>query len=62
MGEILVAFIDWNENFSVNFAEFDEEHKKIVRMVNSLHEIIKVGKGKEIGTGVLNDMKFSFYK
>jgi hemerythrin len=50
-----MAFIDWNENFSVNIAEFDEEHKKIVRMLNSLHETISGGKNKEILTSILKE-------
>lgn len=50
-----MSFIDWNENFSVSIAELDEEHKKIVQMLNALHENMKSGKGKEALTGMLKE-------
>lgn len=42
-----MALINWSENFSVNIKEIDEQHKKLISMVNELHEAMKGGKGKE---------------
>lgn len=51
-----MAFIDWNEKLSVSVSEFDEEHKKLIVMINSLHEAMRAGKGKDILAKILDDM------
>ena len=51
-----MSFIDWNENFSVSIVEFDEEHKKIVQMLNSLHENRNLGKSKEALAAMLKEI------
>ena len=43
-----MAFINWNESFSVNVPSMDEQHKKLVTIINELHEHQKQGKSKEI--------------
>lgn len=42
-----MALITWNENYSVKVKQFDDQHKKLIEMVNELHDSMKVGKGKE---------------
>lgn len=42
-----MALITWNDSYSVQVKQFDEQHKKLIDMVNELHESMKVGKGKE---------------
>ncbi|WP_048093592.1 bacteriohemerythrin [Geoglobus acetivorans] len=51
-----MALISWNESFSVNIKEIDEQHKKLVSMINRLHDAMLEGKGKEIMGELLNDM------
>ncbi|MBP2651369.1 MAG: Methyl-accepting chemotaxis protein [Firmicutes bacterium] len=51
-----MALIEWNQNFSVSVAELDKEHKKLVDMINSLHESMKSGKGKEIIAKILDEI------
>lgn len=51
-----MALIDWSSNFSVNIPEFDSEHKKLVAMINSLHDAMKSGKGKEAMNGLLDEV------
>jgi hemerythrin len=43
-----MALITWNESLSVNIAEIDRQHKKLIGMVNDLNDAMKVGKGKEV--------------
>ena len=43
-----MALIEWSDKLSVSMFEFDEEHKKLVGMINSLHEAMKSGKGKDL--------------
>jgi hemerythrin len=56
--------IDWTDNLSVNIKAIDEEHKKLISMINELHSSMGSGKGKEtIGkvlTGLVNYTKTHF--
>lgn len=42
-----MALMTWDEKFSVNVKEIDNQHKKLVDLVNELHGAMSVGKGKE---------------
>ena len=48
-----MALITWSNDLSVNIKEFDEEHKKLINMINDLHSAMGLGKGKEIIRQVL---------
>jgi len=50
-----MSLIEWNTKLSVTVFEFDEEHKQLIGMINSLHEAMKSGKGKELLTKILDD-------
>ena len=56
--------ITWTDNLSVNIRAIDEEHKKLINMINELHSSMGSGKGKEtIGkvlTGLVNYTKTHF--
>ena len=43
-----MASITWNDTFSVNVSEIDQQHKKLVGMINELGEAMKQGKGRAI--------------
>jgi len=43
-----MAFINWDDSFSVNVKEIDAQHKKLVNMLNELYDAMRQGKGKEI--------------
>jgi len=43
-----MALITWNEKYSVKIKQFDDQHKKLIDMVNELHDAMKVGKGKDV--------------
>ena len=51
-----MSFIDWNDNFSVHVPLFDEEHKKLVQMTNTLYDAIKQGKGKDALSPLLKEL------
>lgn len=48
-----MALINWNDSYSVKVKEMDEQHKKLIEMINQLHDAMKVGKGKEVIGNVL---------
>jgi hemerythrin len=43
-----MALITWNDTLSVNVVEIDNQHKKLVGMVNELNDAMKMGKGKDV--------------
>ncbi|WP_019554442.1 bacteriohemerythrin [Propionispira raffinosivorans] len=42
-----MAIVTWTDEFSVGIPKFDEEHKKLVTMINNLHAAMKEGRGKD---------------
>jgi hemerythrin len=51
-----MALIAWNDKLSVQVRQFDDEHKKLIVMVNQLHDAMKEGKGKQVIGDVLNGL------
>jgi hemerythrin len=51
-----MALIAWNDTYSVKVKEMDEQHKKLIDMINQLHDAMKVGKGKEVVGKVLTSL------
>ena len=42
-----MAFMTWNDAFSVGVTQFDEDHKKLVAMINELHATLCTGSERE---------------
>jgi len=42
-----MAILEWDEKISTGIKKIDTQHKELVRIVNELHEAMKVGKGKD---------------
>ena len=51
-----MALINWNESFSVNIAEIEQQHIKLIAMINDLHDAMKQGKGKDILGKIVNGL------
>ncbi len=51
-----MALFDWNEAYAVDIVEIDDQHKKLVLLVNQLHDAINIGKGKEVLGSILNEL------
>jgi hemerythrin len=47
-GRWMMALVHWNNDLSVQVAEMDRQHQKLIGMINDLHEAMSKGKGKEI--------------
>lgn len=52
-----MAFMEWNDSFSVNVAEIDEQHRKLIEMVNTFYDSIVEDKKAAFGDllGSLNE-------
>ncbi len=51
-----MALIEWNNNYSVSVGEMDTQHKKLIALINNLHEAMKTGKAKDIMGAILNEL------
>lgn len=51
-----MALLDWNDNYSVKVKEIDNQHKKLVELINTLHDGMKSGKGKEVLGKILDEL------
>lgn len=43
-----MSLLNWNENYSVKVEVFDNQHKKLVEIINELHEAMRAGKSKDV--------------
>jgi hemerythrin len=51
-----MAIIFWNQQLSVKIKQFDEQHKKLIDMVNRLHDSMKQGKGSAVLGPLLDEL------
>lgn len=51
-----MALIDWDDNYSVNVAEIDDQHKKLVNMLNKLYGSTINGNSHEILSDILHGL------
>ncbi|MBX3008862.1 MAG: bacteriohemerythrin [Melioribacteraceae bacterium] len=51
-----MALISWNENYSVKIRDIDDQHKKLIDLINELHDAMKSGRGKEVVGKTLSEL------
>lgn len=56
LGSNTMALLQWTDNLKVNVREFDEQHQKLVGMINDLHDAMAAGKGKEAMQPLLRNL------
>jgi len=49
-----LAYIEWNSSYSVGYAYIDNQHKKLVHIVNTFYEAVKHGEAPNLPYTVLN--------
>jgi hemerythrin len=50
-----MALIEWSSSLSVGVSEIDEQHKKLIGIINRLNDAMKTGKGKDALTTLLKE-------
>jgi len=51
-----MGFIKWNDNLSVKVSEVDNQHKKLIGLVNQLYDAMRVVKEREVLGSVLTEL------
>lgn len=51
-----MALITWTDELSVSIAGIDSQHKKLVDLINALHDAMKQGKAKDVMAKVLKEL------
>jgi hemerythrin len=51
-----MGLIKWNEYYSVKVDEIDNQHKKLIDLINQMFDAMKAGKGKEVMGDVLSEL------
>lgn len=51
-----MAFINWDNSYSVGVAIIDNQHKRLVNIVNELNDALGAGKGKDVLSKVLFEL------
>lgn len=52
-----MALIKWDESLSVGVQEIDNQHKKLVEIINELHDAMKEGKGRKLLGDIIKRME-----
>ena len=51
-----MAIMIWNESYSVGVSELDEQHKKLIHMINEMHYAMNNDKGQEAISTIVEQM------
>ncbi len=51
-----MPLIEWNDGLSVKIPEIDEQHKKLVSIINQLHDAMIKRAGQQVLGGLLNEL------
>jgi len=51
-----MAIIDWSEQLSVGIAHIDDQHRKLIEMINNLHDHVIRGNAQELVGPVLGQL------
>ena len=51
-----MTFVAWNDAYKINVQEIDVQHRKLIALVNVLHEVMKSGKGGDALNRALTEL------
>lgn len=51
-----MAFIDWTDTLATGIESIDDQHKRLLQIVNELHDAMSEGKGRDVIGKVLREL------
>lgn len=51
-----MALITWDDKYSVEIPSIDAQHKKLIEIINTLHEAMSQGKGDKVLNQVMDEL------
>lgn len=51
-----MAFLQWQDSYSVKVPELDQQHQRLVGMINRLHDALRAGGDPAVAKAVLDDL------
>ena len=51
-----MAVIVWDNTLSVDISAVDQQHKKLINIINELHDAMKIGKAKDVMEKVIKEL------
>ncbi len=51
-----MAIMTWQDDYSVFVEEIDEQHKKLIDLINIMHQAMKDGKGREFVSQTISEL------
>ena len=51
-----MAFIEWKPSYTVQVDELDRQHQRLVQLINSLHDAMKIGAPKQALERIVSDL------
>lgn len=51
-----MALIEWADEYSVDVPEMDDQHRKLIGLINDLHDAMRSGKGKDSIDRILKEL------
>ncbi|MFA4824920.1 MAG: bacteriohemerythrin [Methanoregula sp.] len=48
--------MEWTDELSVNVKEIDDQHKKLIALINKLHDAMRAGQGKHVLEETLQEL------
>ena len=51
-----MGFMAWTDSLSVSVMEIDNQHKRLIDLINNLYDAMKMGKGKDVLSVTLDEL------
>jgi hemerythrin-like metal-binding protein len=51
-----MPLIEWDESYRIDIGEIDNQHKKLMQIMNDLHAAMRQGKGKQVIGDIISSL------